>query len=122
MYYFQEANELYQLEDYRNAITMYKKSMDKYKNKKSIPVCLYNTAVCHIKLKEYETAIPFLESALKLKTQSIYFFNLGYCYAMVKDYKKALIYFNTAWSLDDTDKDCEKAINLIVKSLRGKAS
>jgi hypothetical protein len=33
---------------------------------------------------------------------------------MKEDTNKALIYFNRAWSLDSTDKDCEKAINLIM--------
>lgn len=115
MNYFHKANELYNLKDYKNAIEMYQKSCQSYEAE---PVCLYNSAVCFIKLQEYIKAIPLLKAAIKLKKQSIYFFNLGYCYAMIKDYKKALIYFNVAWSLDATDKDCERAINLIVKSLK----
>ena len=31
-----------------------------------------------------------------------------------EEIKKALIYFNIAWSLDSSDTDCEKAINLIM--------
>ena len=33
---------------------------------------------------------------------------------MKEEIKKALIYFNIAWSLDSSDTDCEKAINLIM--------
>jgi hypothetical protein len=39
---------------------------------------------------------------------------------MLKNNKKALVYFNTAWSLDNNDKDCEKAINLIIKNYANK--
>lgn len=115
MNYFQKANDFYNLKNYKQAIILYQKSVEIKENE---PVCLYNSAVCFIKLKEYEKAIPLLKSAIKLKRQSIYFFNLGYCYAMLKDYKKALIYFNIAWSLDASDVDCERAINLIIKNFK----
>lgn len=78
----------------------------------------YNSAVCFIKLLKYEKAIFLLKKAISLKMDSKYFFNLGYCYVMLKDNKKALIYFNTAWTLDNSDKDCEKAINLIIQSYK----
>ena len=34
--------------------------------------------------------------------------------ALIENTNKALIYFNRAWALDASDKDCEKAINLIM--------
>ena len=32
----------------------------------------------------------------------------------LENINKALIYFNRAWALDASDKDCEKAINLLI--------
>ncbi len=37
---------------------------------------------------------------------------------MLKNNKKALLYFNTAWSIDNDDKECEKAINLLVENIK----
>jgi tetratricopeptide (TPR) repeat protein len=113
MSYFQKANELYNSQDYIKAIDLYKKAAESKDNEAA---SLYNAAVCFIKLKMYEKAIPLLRSALHKRNDSKYFFNLGYCHAMLKDNKKALVYFNTAWSLDNDDKECEKAINLIIKN------
>ncbi len=113
MSYFQKANDLYNTQDYKRAIVLYQKAVESKDNEAA---SLYNAAVCFIKLKQYQKAIPLLKSALLEKRDSKYFFNLGYCHAMLKDNKKALIYFNTAWSLDNSDKDCEKAINLIMKN------
>ncbi|MBM7870003.1 tetratricopeptide (TPR) repeat protein [Clostridium pascui] len=115
MNYFQEANDYYNLKEYKKAISLYQKSILVKENEAA---SLYNSAVCFIKLKDYNNAIPLLKSAVNLKRDSKYFFNLGYCYAMLKDNKKALIYFNTAWALDNEDKDCEKAINIIMKKYR----
>jgi tetratricopeptide (TPR) repeat protein len=117
MNYFQRANDLYNTQDYKRAIALYQKAVEIKDNEAA---SLYNAAVCFIKLKEYEKAIPLLRSALLQKRDSKYFFNLGYCYAMLKNNKKALVYFNTAWSLDNNDKDCEKAINLIIKNYANK--
>ncbi|MCM0647546.1 tetratricopeptide repeat protein [Clostridium swellfunianum] len=113
MSYFEKANESYNTQDYKRAISLYQKAVE---NKDNEAASMYNAAVCFIKLKQYEKALPLLKSALLQKRDSKYFFNLGYCYAMLKDNKKALIYFNTAWALDNNDKDCEKAIDLIIKN------
>jgi tetratricopeptide (TPR) repeat protein len=115
MNYFQKANELYNTQDYKKAIELYQKAIEVKENEAS---AYYNSAVCFIKLSKYENAITLLKKALYLKIDSKYFFNLGYCYAMLRNNKKALIYFNTAWSLDNSDKDCEKAINLIIQSYK----
>lgn len=115
MNYFEKANNLYNCKDYKNAISFYKKSIELKENQAS---SFYNSAVCFIKLKEYENAIPLLKSAIKHKNESKYFFNLAYCCAMTRNNKKALIYFNMAWCLDNSDSDCEKAINIIINSLR----
>lgn len=113
MNYFEKANDLYNTRDYKSAIIMYQKAA-MYKDNEA--ASLYNAAVCFIKLKNYDKAIPLLKSAIIKKREGKYFFNLGYCYAMLKNNKKALIYFNTAWSLDNNDGDCEKAINIIIKN------
>lgn len=115
MNYFDEANSLYNKKQYKKAIDIYKKAIEIKDNKTA---SLYNTAVCFIKLKDYEKAIPLLMLALMEKQDSRYYFNLGYCYAMMKDSRKALIYFNTAWALDNTDLDCEKAINIIIEKYK----
>jgi len=111
MSYFEKANQYYNTKNYKRAIELYEKAIE-YKENES--ASFYNAGVCFIKLKEYEKAIAFLKKAIQLKRDSKYFFNLAYCYAMLKNSKKALIYFNTAWSLDNADKDCEKAIKLII--------
>ncbi|WP_123054395.1 tetratricopeptide repeat protein [Clostridium sp. JN-1] len=118
MNYFQIANEYYNAKNYKKAIYMYGKAI---MQKNNVSSSLYNSAVCFIKLKDYERAIPLLRSAIKLKRDSKYFFNLGYCYAVLKDNKKALLYFNTAWCLDNDDVDCEKAINSIMKTYLSKS-
>lgn len=115
MSYFEKANELYNTKDYENAISLYKKAIE---NRENEACSYYNAAVCCIKLKEYSKGISLLRSALSLRQESKYFFNLAYCYAMLNDSKKALVYFNTAWALDNSDKDCEKAISLLTKNLK----
>lgn len=113
MKYFQKANEYYNGKDYKRAIAMYEKAIAVKDNEVS---SLYNSAVCLIKLNEYSKAITKLKAAIKLKKESKYFFNLGYCYTMLKNNKKALIAFNNAWCLDDSDTDCERAINILLKN------
>lgn len=119
MSYFKKANEYYNAKDYKKALDMYEKAIQFKDNEAA---SLYNSAVCLIKLKEYTKAIPLLKSAINLKKDSKYFFNLGYCYTMIKDTRKALIYFNTAWSLNNEDVDCEKAINVIIKNYLSKSN
>ncbi|MFA9397367.1 MAG: tetratricopeptide repeat protein [Clostridiaceae bacterium] len=115
MKFFEKANELYKNQNFKDAIDFYKKSYLFEDNKSS---SLYNQGVCHIKLKEYEDAIPCLKKAIELKKESKYYFNLGYAYAMLNTKDKALIYFNLAWSYDNNDKDCERAINIILKTYK----
>ncbi len=114
MDYFNAANECYKSKDYKKAITLYKKAIDNKENEAS---SFYNAAVCFIKLQKYPSAIKLLTSALALKKESKYYFNLAYCYSQLRDNKKALQYFNTAWSLDNNDKECERAISLILKNI-----
>lgn len=115
MEYFQKANAIYNTKDYSRAIALYKKATEMKDNEVS---SLYNTAVCFIHLKEYDKAIPLFYSAISLRRESKYFFNLAYCYAMCANKAKALYYFNTAWTLNNDDVDCEKAINLLLKSYK----
>lgn len=118
MNYFQQANEFYNAKDYKKAISMYEKALELNEHEAS---SLYNTAVCHIKLKNFAEAINKLISALRQREDSKYFFNLAYCYVMMNNNKKALIYFNKAWALNPKDEDCEKAIQLILKNYIYKA-
>lgn len=113
MNYFEKGNEFYKNKDYKNAISMYKNSARLNINTAS---CLYNEAVCFIKMKKYDKAITLLKLAIKIKEDSKYYFNLGYCYSMQNENKKALVCFNTAWALNHEDSECEKAINLIINS------
>lgn len=115
MNFFEKANYMYNLQDYKRAISLYEKAM---LSKDNEVAALYNSAVCFIKLKDFEKAIPLLKIALSKKRDSRYLFNLGYCYSMLKDNKKALQYFNNAWALDNNDSDCEKAISLILKAYK----
>ncbi|WP_373899069.1 tetratricopeptide repeat protein [Haloimpatiens sp. FM7315] len=119
MNYFEKGNELYKSKEFKKAIDMYKKSAEEKLNEAS---ALYNAAVCFMKLKEYEKALPYLKNAIEKDPQSKYFFNLGYCYSMLDNSKKALIYFNRAWSLNHDDKDCEKAINIIINQYKSKTA
>lgn len=111
MNYFNDGNKSYNSKDYSKAIELYKKSIDAGENQ---ACAYYNAGVCYIKLKNFNSAIEMIKNALSFQKESKYFFNLAYCYAMKEDTNKALIYFNRAWALDATDKDCEKAINLIM--------
>lgn len=113
MSYFQKANELYNSHSYKQAINLYKKAIE---NKENEACAHYNSAVCLIKLKEYEKAILHLKSALVLKQDSKYYFNLAYCYSMIGNSSKSLLYFNTSWAMNHEDEDCNKAINLILKN------
>ena len=114
MNFFNEGNKLYNIQDYTRAIDCYKKAI----NTKDNEACsYYNSGVCFIKLKDYTNAITMIKKALLLHKDSKYFFNLGYCYAMKEATNKALINFNIAWSLNNEDTDCEKAINLITSRI-----
>lgn len=111
MNYFNEGNKFYNIKDYSKAIDFYKRSIEMDENK---ACSYYNAGVCFIKLKDFNSAIDMIRSALSIQPESKYYFNLAYCHAMNEDRNKALIYFNRAWALDCSDKDCEKAINLIM--------
>ncbi|PRR81950.1 tetratricopeptide repeat protein [Clostridium vincentii] len=114
MNFFTEGNKLYNTKDYTQAIDCYKKAITAKDNE---ACSYYNSGVCFIKLKDYYNAIAMIKKALALHKDSKYYFNLGYCYAMNETTKKALINFNIAWSLNNEDTDCEKAINLITSRI-----
>ena len=111
MNFFNDGNKYYNIKEYEKAIELYKKAID---NNENTACSYYNSGVCYIKTKDFDKAIEMIKSALSMQQESKYYFNLAYCYAMKEDVRKALIYFNIAWSLDSTDTDCEKAINLIM--------
>ncbi|MFW2490030.1 tetratricopeptide repeat protein [Clostridium chromiireducens] len=114
MNYFNEGNKYYNSKDYERAIDCYKKSASQNLNS---ACSFYNCGVCFIKLKNFDDAILMLNKAISIKRESKYFFNLGYCYVMKECLDTALRHFNLAWSIDPNDKDCEKAINLIISKL-----
>lgn len=111
MNYFSEGNKYYAKKEYSKAISYYQQSIDIAEN---VDSSSYNAGVCYIKLKDYYSAILMLKNAIIVNPLSKYYFNLAYCYAMTNILNKALIYFNMAWSLDNNDSECEKAINLIL--------
>lgn len=115
MNFFSEGNEQYSNQNYAKAIKLYKKAIEQNENTSS---SYYNLAVCLIKQQNFKEAILILREALKLSQDSKYFFNLAYCYLQLDDYKSALRYFNLSWSINNSDTDCEKAINLIIKRLK----
>lgn len=113
--YFEKANEFYRAKDYTKALSLYKKAIKENDNK---PNSLYNAGVCYIKIKEYSDALELIKQALELGYQeSKVYFNAGFCYTMLNDNKNAYLNFNIAWSLDNTDEDCEKAIKLTESKL-----
>jgi tetratricopeptide (TPR) repeat protein len=114
MDYFSQANDLYKTKEYKRAIELYKKAVETKDNEAA---ALYNSAVCFIKLKEFDKAVPLLRTAIKESESSKYYFNLAYCFAMLKNNRKALVNFNTAWALNNNDEDCSKAINIIISKL-----
>lgn len=115
MSYFIRGNEFYNNKNYEEAITYYNKAIEEKDNE---AYSCYNAGVCYIKLKNHPKAIEMLTKAITLNIDAKYFFNLAYCYSMINDSKKALRYFNVAWALDNSDKDCEKAINLIINKYK----
>lgn len=117
MDYFSEGNKYYNFKDFKRAIELYNASI---KNNQNLTCSYYNAGVCYIKLKDFDSAISMIEKAISIQKESKYFFNLAYCHAMKEEVKKALIYFNIAWSLDNSDTDCEKAIKLIMEKLEKK--
>ena len=115
MNYFSEGNKFYNIKNYEQAIYCYKKSISENSNK---ACSYYNIGVCLIKLKKFDDAIAMLNNALSLQRESNYYFNLAYCYTMKECFDKALRLFNLAWSIDPDDKECEKAVNLIISKLQ----
>ena len=111
MSYFTDGNKSYNEKQYEKAIDLYTKSIANGENQ---ACAYYNAGVCFIKLKNFTSAISMIRKAVEIQKESKYYFNLAYCYAMLEERTKALLYFNKAWSLDSTDKDCEKAINLLI--------
>jgi len=112
-FYFKKANDYYNKKDYKKAISLYKKSIQ---HQGSEACSLYNSAVCYIKLKEYDEAINLLKQALEIKLDHKYLFNLAYCYSLLGDNAKALTYFNWSWAINNDDYECKKAISMILDS------
>ena len=114
MKYFNEGNKSYNNKDYERAIDCYSKAAV---NGENGACSYYNSGVCFIKLKNYHSAIIMLKKAIEITKESKYYFNLGYCYAMLDQKGRAIINFNLAWSLNNEDVDCEKAIKLITSKI-----
>jgi tetratricopeptide (TPR) repeat protein len=113
--YFKTANEYYRKGKYEQAISIYNKAFKEGDNEIS---SIHNIALCYIKLKQYNRAIPLLRVVVTKKTKGEYFFNLAYAYLMVKNFKKALAYINTAWTLSPYISECESIIKYILKTYR----
>lgn len=112
---FEEANILCNNKEYTKAIDIYKKCID---NDEQTEQAYYNLGTCYIKTKEYNKAVDAFRAVLKIN--DVYanaYYNLGCAYSRIDDYKKAYRCFNIAWSLNNEDKECEKAINLLESKL-----
>lgn len=114
-YILLEANKFYSNKEYTKAIDLYKQCIDNDEQKEQ---AYYNMGTCYIKIKEYNKAIKAFKSVLRISDQySNAYYNLGFAYSMIDDYKKAYRYFNIAWSLNNEDQECEKAIKLLESKL-----
>jgi tetratricopeptide (TPR) repeat protein len=112
---FNEANILCNNKEYTKAIAIYKKCID---NDEETEQAYYNLGTCYIKMKEYNKAIDTFRTVLKINdTYANAYYNLGYVYSMIDDCKKAYRCFNIAWSLNNEDQECEKAIKLLENKL-----
>nr|WP_032072422.1 tetratricopeptide repeat protein [Clostridium botulinum]BAP25676.1 putative TPR repeat-containing protein [Clostridium botulinum] len=117
---YELANEEYQKENYKEAINLYQNSildMENFNDIEHTKLPLYNIGVCYIKLKKFGKALKYFKEAIKVDPKySKAFFNKGFCHIKLNHNKKALVAMNTAWALDNNDKDCEKVINILLKN------
>lgn len=112
---FNEANILCNNKEYTKAIAIYKQCID---NDEQTEKAYYNLGTCYIKMKEYNKAIDTFRTVLKINDTYVNaYYNLGYAYSRIDDCKKAYRCFNIAWSLNNEDQECEKAINLLSSKL-----
>ena len=63
---------------------------------------MYGLAVCHSELKDVESALPFITSALQIKPTAQYFDFAAVSYFMLGDYKTALKYQEQAYAFDQS--------------------
>ena len=117
MEFWNKANEYYENNKYQKAIKFFKKSVC-YEKLIDKALAYYNIGVCYIKLKQYDKAIDSLKSAIEIESNSSSYFNLGYCYVQQNNFRQALINFNIAWTLNNDDVDCEKAINWTLDKIK----
>ncbi|BAO05076.1 hypothetical protein CF067_17150 [Clostridium sporogenes] len=119
---YELANEEFQKENYKEAINLYQNSILDMENMNDIEhtkVPLYNIGVCYVKLKKFGKALKYFKEAIKVDPKySKAFFNKGFCHIKLNHNKKALVAMNTAWALDNNDKDCETVINILLKNLK----
>ncbi|WP_297419358.1 tetratricopeptide repeat protein [Clostridium sp.] len=112
--HFEKANELYNNENYAEALKWYNKAIE-FDAKGNTASLLYNSGVCCMKLNRHNKAIPYFQQALRICKDSKYYYNIGYSYYCIGETSKALLNFNTAWALNNEDDECKKAINLILR-------
>ncbi|AJD29261.1 tetratricopeptide repeat protein [Clostridium botulinum] len=116
------AHEEFEKENYKEAIKLYQDSisdMEDMEDTEYIKLPLYNIGVCYMKLKRFGKALKYLTEATKIDPKySKAFFNKGFCHIQLNHNKKALVAMNTAWALDNNDKDCETVINILLKNFK----
>ncbi len=71
------------------AITLFKKALDQKPNDSNIN---FNLALVHIKKEDFENAIPFLETSIKLEPGDDNLREIGVCYIRLKEFDKARKY------------------------------
>lgn len=123
---FEQANTVYRSGDYTKALELYREHL---KTNPNDPSSQYNAGVCCLRLKRYKMSIKYFLKAIELHKEqkaddiqlSKYYYNLAMAHARLNDNKTALRLFNYAWTLNNYDSDCEKAIKVILMANRAKA-
>ncbi|GIM29878.1 hypothetical protein CPJCM30710_25440 [Clostridium polyendosporum] len=110
---FRRGNELYLDKKYLEALSYYIMSIETEDMKE---VALYNVGTCYLKLKKYEKAIEYYKKVLEMNSyhQKAHF-NLAVSYSHINSSKGAYRHFNIALALDNSDKECKKAIRILEK-------
>lgn len=88
--YNNEGLELYNQENYEDAIAYYNKAINLEKhNIKDMDICYYNRGRAYFKLENYEQAIKDYTSALNINERSKYYSDRSVAYEQLGDMEKA---------------------------------
>jgi len=95
--YYMKGNELFEKEDYENAIENYNKAL---LLNPAFSECYFNKGLCYYNLKDFDKAIEEYTKALEFDPQNpIIYNNRGDAYYRKQDFQKAIIDYDKAISL-----------------------